>query len=181
MRTDLGRWVTSSFFSPENEGKKRMTWELLARTHRHLSFLSIIKRQIKILSSSAAISSISLFSLILRKNLIQTSKPYCISTVFSIRWAKNVVLHICHRKGIVFYLSSHRDNKNSLPSESISISENINIYVLKKPLQISTRKNSGLVSGQDRKRPPAHETNQILGFGEFRRLTNLEKNNSFYF
>jgi len=40
---------------------------------------------------------------------------------------------------------------------------------------MSTRKNSGLVSGQDRKRPPAPETNQIPGFGEFRPLTNLEK------
>ena len=52
---------------------------------------------------------------------------------------------------------------------------------LKKPLQNSPRNNSARVNGQDRKKAPAHETNQILGFGEFRRLTNLEKNNSLYF
>ena len=35
---------------------------------------------------------------------------------------------------------------------------------------------STLVSGQDRKKPPALGTNQIAGFGGFRSLASLEKN-----
>jgi len=37
------------------------------------------------------------------------------------------------------------------------------------------------VSGQDRKFPPAPETNQIAGFREFRPLTSQEKNNDCIF
>ena len=40
---------------------------------------------------------------------------------------------------------------------------------------------SARVSGQDRKKPPALGTNQIAGFGEFRPLTSLEKNEMEYF
>ena len=41
---------------------------------------------------------------------------------------------------------------------------------LKKPLQNSSRNNSARrVNGQDRKKAPAHETNQIAGFGEYAR------------
>ena len=36
---------------------------------------------------------------------------------------------------------------------------------------------SARVSGQDRKIPPALGTNQIAGFGGFRSLSSLEKNN----
>ena len=36
---------------------------------------------------------------------------------------------------------------------------------------------SARVSGQDRKIPPALGTNQIAGFGGFRPLASLEKNN----
>ena len=36
------------------------------------------------------------------------------------------------------------------------------------------------VSGQDRKIPPALGTNQIAGFGAFRSLVSLEKNNKTY-
>ena len=36
---------------------------------------------------------------------------------------------------------------------------------------------SARVSGQDRKIPPALGTNQIVGFGGFRSLSSLEKNN----
>ena len=36
------------------------------------------------------------------------------------------------------------------------------------------------VGGQDYKKPPAQGSNQIAGFGEFRPLTNLEKNTYFY-
>ena len=39
---------------------------------------------------------------------------------------------------------------------------------------------SARVSGQDRKIPPALGTNQIAGFGGFRPLTSLEKNNMVY-
>ena len=39
--------------------------------------------------------------------------------------------------------------------------------------------NSSRVSGQDRKKPPALGTNQIAGFGGFRPLASLEKNNFF--
>ena len=51
----------------------------------------------------------------------------------------------------------------------------LNVYItcLKKPLQSSSRNNSARVSGQHRKKPPAHGTNQIVGFGEFRPLTNI--------
>ena len=38
-------------------------------------------------------------------------------------------------------------------------------------------KDSAWVSGQDRKIPPALGTNQIAGFGGFRQLASLEKNN----
>ena len=34
--------------------------------------------------------------------------------------------------------------------------------------------------GQDRKKPPALGTNQIAGFGGFRPLASLEKNNKVY-
>ena len=40
---------------------------------------------------------------------------------------------------------------------------------------------SARVSGQDRKIPPAPETNQIAGFGGFRPLASLEKNKMPYF
>ena len=40
---------------------------------------------------------------------------------------------------------------------------------------------SARVSGQDRKIPPALETNQIVGFGGFRPLASLEKNKMPYF
>ena len=46
-----------------------------------------------------------------------------------------------------------------------------NVTRLKKPLQSSSHKNSARVGGQDREKPPAHRTNQIAGFGEFRPLT----------
>ena len=39
-------------------------------------------------------------------------------------------------------------------------------------------KDSARVSGQDRKKPPVPGTNQIAGFGGFRPLTSLEKNNT---
>ena len=39
---------------------------------------------------------------------------------------------------------------------------------------------SARVSGQDRKIPPALGTNQIAGFGGFRSLASLEKNNYIY-
>ena len=39
---------------------------------------------------------------------------------------------------------------------------------------------SARVSGQDRKIPPALGTNQIAGFGGFRPLASLEKNNKTY-
>ena len=37
---------------------------------------------------------------------------------------------------------------------------------------------SARVSGQDRKKPPAPGTSQIAGFGGFRPLASLEKNNT---
>ena len=40
---------------------------------------------------------------------------------------------------------------------------------------------SARVSGQDRKIPPALETNQIAGFGGFHPLARLEKNKMPYF
>ena len=39
------------------------------------------------------------------------------------------------------------------------------------------KQQTALVSGQDRKIPPALGTNQIAGFGGFRLLTSLEKIN----
>ena len=39
---------------------------------------------------------------------------------------------------------------------------------------------SARVSGRDRKIPPALGTNQIAGFGGFRPLVSLEKNNKTY-
>ena len=52
----------------------------------------------------------------------------------------------------------------------------INMFTcLKKPLQISSRRNSAQVSGQDYKKLPFHRANQIAGFGEVRPLTNVEK------
>ena len=39
---------------------------------------------------------------------------------------------------------------------------------------------SARVSGQDRKKPPTLGTNQIAGFGGFRPLASLEKNNKSY-
>ena len=39
---------------------------------------------------------------------------------------------------------------------------------------------SARVSGQDRKKPPTLGTNQIAGFGGFRPLASLEKNNKVY-
>ena len=52
---------------------------------------------------------------------------------------------------------------------------------LKKPFLSSSLKNSARVSGKGRKKRPAPRTNQIAGFGEFRPLTNLEKNKRLYF
>jgi len=77
-RTDLGRWITflCFFFSWEWKQEAKETRAVSSCALPSFFFLSIIKPQIKIFSSSAGMSSFPLFSLMLRKNFFLTFKPY---------------------------------------------------------------------------------------------------------
>ena len=131
------------FFSRERRQEANEARVVASYAPPSVFFMSIIKRQIKTLSSSTVMSSISLFSL--RKNLIQTFNSY--SVFFQLCSPR---LHIYHHKDVdillIFFGTCRNDiymyfffifichlrgimKHALLPSKSMLISENINVYV----------------------------------------------------